>query len=399
MNKKRIKKQGKKAFTLVELIAVIVILAVILVIVVPMIGDTLTSSEEKVFKLNAEQAVKLAKMHHQQNFNGKLNSAPVTYVVANNKITQNNVDIDLSTGISDMDGKIIVDANGDTRVTLQNDEFCVTKDFDGSLIVSELSDGRCEANEIEDYFLAKVGTGGLIQDDHGDLRYQGSSSSEVNNYVTFNDEVAGWRIIGLFDVDGVKRIKLVKVDSIGQIAWDTNGVNEWSQSSLKTRLNGTYYNGLTSTAKSLIGDATWYLGGVRDAETSLMNMYNDERGTTHIENPSDGVTRTNTWRGQIALIYGSDARYASKIIDTWAGSCQNSLLDYMQCSGWLAPGLTLDALSSDAVSVIYTSSGGYTSADVAASSAYSINPSIYLIPGVSISGSGTTSDPYVFTKY
>ena len=40
-------------------------------------------------------------------------------------------------------------------------------------------------------------------------------------------------------------------------------------------------------------------------------MYNAERGTAHISNPSDGTTRNNTWDGKIALIYPSDYGYAS----------------------------------------------------------------------------------------
>ena len=446
MNKKRIKKQGKKAFTLVELLAVIVILAVILVIVVPMIGDTLTSSEEKVFKLNAEQAVKLAKMHHQQNFNGKLNSAPVTYVVANNKITQNNVDIDLSTSISDMDGEITVNSTGDTKVKLYNDEYCVTKSFNGSLLISELENGECYT--MEEMFLAKVGTGGLFEDDHGDLRYHGSNP---DNYVTFNNETAGWRIVGLFNVDGEQRIKLVRKDSIGLFSWDSSngvnmgyGINQWGQSTntdgspyegadLMRELNGDYLNStlsenvnwynnsnnrigsgnfnksyvLKDSAQKLIGEATWYTGGityVRDTIVTLAEAYAAERGTkvktcTSGDECNDTIERTYTWTGKVGLIYPSDFGYASsnseckdKVNRTVCGN-DNWMAGY----GWtITP--EHNRSFADYTCYVNNSQTSTTSASPNLLATVETRPSVYLISGLNVSGSGTESDPYVFTK-
>ncbi len=445
MNKKRIKKQGKKAFTLVELIAVIVILAVILVIVVPMIGDTLTSSEEKVFKLNAEQAVKLAKMHHQQNFNGKLNSAPVTYVVANNKITQNNVDIDLSASISDMDGEITVNSTGDTKVKLYNDEFCVTKSFTGSLFISELVNGECYT--MEEMFLAKVGTGGLFEDDHGDLRYHGSNP---DNYVTFNNETAGWRIVGLFNVDGEQRIKLVRKDSIGLFSWDSSegvnmgyGITQWGPSTRTTgeeyegadlmrELNGDYLNStlsenvnwyssnsnqknavfdkslvLKSSAQELIGPATWYTGGityVRDTIVTLAEAYAAERGTkvktcTSGDDCNDNVIRTYTWTGKVGLIYPSDFGYASsnseckdKVNRTVCGN-DNWMAGY----GWT---ITPEHRQTVANYTCYVSNSKTSThpATPKLLATVETRPSVYLISGLNVRGSGTESDPYVFTK-
>ena len=41
-------------------------------------------------------------------------------------------------------------------------------------------------------------------------------------------------------------MKIVKNESIGDYAWDSNNVNEWSTATLNTLLNtGTYYTGLT----------------------------------------------------------------------------------------------------------------------------------------------------------
>ncbi|MBQ1812437.1 MAG: type II secretion system protein [Bacilli bacterium] len=417
----------KKGFTLVELLAVIVILAVILVIVAPIIGDTLDSSNEKVFKLNTEQAIKIAKTHYQNNFGSKLISTPVIYEIENNKMTQNDVDVDLSTSMGDMTGEIIINSDGNAKVKLYNDEFCVTKSFKGTLAISELVNGRC--NSLEDIFIAKVGTGGLIEDDYGDLRYQGS---DPDNYVTFNDETAGWRIVGLFNVDGEQRIKLVKKDSIGAFSWDSSdssvndgkGINEWSQADLNILLNNYYYNGaeneicynglsnanitcsfdgLTNDTKELIDSVEWNLGAT-EMSKSLSEVYYDERGSntceSYVEEGAvgcdtngiiDNVHRSVKWHGLVGLIYSSDYAYASadaSCKNALNGTCENN---WMSSYGWT---ITPDFLFG--VTALYAGKSRMISYTTRLSK--EVHPSIYLISDVKVTGSGTTSDPYVFTK-
>ena len=74
-------------------------------------------------------------------------------------------------------------------------------------------------------------TNTLAYDDFGNLRYVGANPC---NYVTFNGETAGWRIIGVFD----NQIKLIRNESIGNYSWDTSassvnsgwGINQWGES-------------------------------------------------------------------------------------------------------------------------------------------------------------------------
>ena len=135
-------------------------------------------------------------------------------------------------------------------------------------------------------------TQGIMLDNNEDYRYYGANP---NNYVEFNDEL--WRIIGVFhDVDdgtGNKetRVKIIKHELIGQYSWDSSastvnsgrGKNDWTQADLMTALNTLYYNstsgtcyngqnnastncdftntGLSSTARSMVDDAIYYLGG------------------------------------------------------------------------------------------------------------------------------------------
>ena len=206
-------------------------------------------------------------------------------------------------------------------------------------------------------------TNNLMQDTAGNIRYYGASP---NNYIYFNcDSYPStncelWRIIGVFD----GKIKLIRNEIIGNYSWDTSasavnyghGVNEWSQADLMKLLNpghesesvggslyynnksGTCYNnsnnGTTScnftstgikndTTRNMIAETTWNLGGWDTSNIYSNVMYEKERGTTVISNPIDGITRTTTWTGKIALPYPSDYGFATDL-----SKCSQTLLYY-----------------------------------------------------------------------
>ena len=71
------------------------------------------------------------------------------------------------------------------------------------------------------------------------LRYVGANPC---NYVTFNGEKAGWRIIGILNTPEGQRMKLIRTDSLGNYSWDNKasgtgsstssyGSNDWTWSS------------------------------------------------------------------------------------------------------------------------------------------------------------------------
>ena len=206
-------------------------------------------------------------------------------------------------------------------------------------------------------------TNNLMQDTAGNIRYYGASP---NNYIYFNcDSYPStncelWRIIGVFD----GKIKLIRNEIIGNYSWDTSasavnyghGVNEWSQADLMKLLNpghesesvggslyynnksGTCYNnsnnGTTScnftstgikndTTRNMIAETTWNIGGWDSSDIFSNEMYEKERGTTTVSNPRDGITRTTTWTGKIALPYPSDYGFATDL-----SKCSQTLLYY-----------------------------------------------------------------------
>ena len=284
---------------------------------------------------------------------------------------------------------------------------------------------------------------GLEQDKTKDknLRYVGASPK---NYLKFNGEI--WRIIGVFnnittidEEQGIEKkeslVKIVRNDSLGNYSWDSSessknsgyGVNEWSQADLMYELNcdgsgnlkycrdditkgylsnltsgttywyngsdnaknGTYEykNNIKSVSIDKIAKVKWNLGGYNTSSVSTLNMYNAERGTAHISNPSDGTTRNNTWDGKIALIYPSDYGYAST--DTACRDSMSSQTNHVNnCTNenWLfnvENQWTLSPSSGYASVVFLVSSGAVGSA---AYVTYGVRPVLFLKSDVVIAG-------------
>ena len=259
----------------------------------------------------------------------------------------------------------------------------------------------------------KVGTDGIVAEEHPvteqleantDYRYTGANP---NNYVEFNDEL--WRIIGVFPTDDgtgniENRIKIIRDESIGDIAWDDDDINDWSTASLQQLLNsGDYYNrtgsytsiGLTEEAKSMISDSKWYLGGTNSARGVLAsNWYSYERGTTvYSGNPTSFI-------GKIGLMYPSDYGYATSREECLA-TALNSWDDYSDCldNDWLYNSnlnqrtITPDSGIPDDVFFVFSAGqvyGSITSISIA------VRPALYLSSDVMITGgTGTSSDPYI----
>ena len=280
-----------------------------------------------------------------------------------------------------------------------------------------------------------------------DYRYIGANP---NNYVKFNDEL--WRIIGVFDVDDgtgkiEKRMKIIRNESIGKYSWDNKdestgaediyGKNNWPDARLNYLLNpghesetyggslywnrksGTCYyrrnnattscdftsTGLTDTAKSMIGDAKWYLGGssTHNNVTPLM-FYTRERGTAVYYS-----SRSTNWTGKVGLMYPSDYGYATsggnstnrascmgKELFAWNSSsysdCKNN--DWLYNSSQNQWTMSPDAAYSN--TVFYVDSAGYVSSCSAYITYETTRPVVHLKSTIKIaSGKGSSDSPYV----
>ena len=276
-----------------------------------------------------------------------------------------------------------------------------------------------------------------------DYRYIGANP---NNYVKFNDEL--WRIIGVFDVDDgtgkiEKRLKIIRNESIGNYSWDNKdtstgaensyGKNNWTDARLNYLLNeghdsetyggslywnrrsGTCYygqnnattscdftaTGLTDSAKKMIGDAKWYLGGSSTYNDVTAPMfYTRERGTTVYSG------RSTSWIGKVGLMYPSDYGYATsgnsstsrstclaKEMYNWDGLSVCYQNDWLFKSSYM---WTLSLYSSNSRSVFGVSNGGYVSSDNADSNYRGVWPVVHLKSTIKvITGTGSSNDPFI----
>ena len=285
------------------------------------------------------------------------------------------------------------------------------------------------------------------------IRYVGVNP---RNYITFNNET--WRIVGVFnnittkDDNGNEKqeslVKIIRDERIGSYSWDSSssdindgyGINEWSQADLMYELNcdgtssskycredipngylsnitnGTviWYNDTNNIqgatydySKNIkkeyinyIATARWNLGGATYGSSSL-NSYKEERGTNHISNPSDGISRSNIWEGKVALMYPSDYGYAST-----DSLCRNNMSSQTnnayncQNNNWLFNGTyqwILSARNNSETYLFNFTNKGWM-ANVKASSSSSVRPTLYLKSDIVIvGGTGEKTKPYIIS--
>ena len=315
--------------------------------------------------------------------------------------------------------------------TCSNDATATYDTLNRNVIIHSDKQAKCslyfeESKSLAVHFIKNYQTLGLTKIEQlatgnqnyntTEYRYQGK---EPNNYITFNDEVGKWRIIGVFEVetpqsDGTyikeNKVKIVR-DTMGGIAWNTTQKNDWATSSMKTLLNsGNYYNrtgtyisnGLTTEARSQISGTKWYLGNAsyNNGYGNTKEIYAQERST----NVHSG--NSQTWTGKLALIYPSDYMYASSGCyndDTMKGhNGSDYSKDYRNATctntNWLFTGywyFTLTPISYNTKTAVGVESSGIMYISNVDLTTGNTRPSAYLDANVKyISGSGTIEDPF-----
>ena len=224
---------------------------------------------------------------------------------------------------------------------------------------------------------------GLYQDYDNKDRFT-FRGENPNNYITFNNEKAGWRIISI-EPDGT--IKIMKIKSIGNMQWhnvcnSNNSVcHNWTApSSLNTYLNNTYYNGLSEVAKKQVTSKNWSV----------------------LEISSSGSNKTITWNGKIALVDEADLM---KSTPDWSKCASMSISNFICDNTWMnnntnwwllsVPGGALNSSNNSRV-YIFNYSSMKNISYVSATDSYGVRPVLYISSDVKITGgNGTSSNPYV----
>ena len=274
---------------------------------------------------------------------------------------------------------------------------------------------------LNDYIISLAGSTqgtGQVVNENG-YRYEGKNP---NNYVWFNNEY--WRIIGVFDSsshgqDGKNLVKIIRADLLDGLAWHKSNTNDWTAASLKSLLNGAYYNaqdgtssgycygysttatancdytkkGIQSGYRGMIANVTWYLGGSSSRDATAEAFYGYERGTTVYRGRPTSTT------GYIGLMYPSDYGY-SVLASSCARTTNLSSYSSATCAGqsWLyGKGLewTLTPSSSYSYDVFYLPFQGQLY-NASANNGFGSRPVLYLDASVyKIDGDGSLENPYI----
>ncbi|MEI3508519.1 MAG: DUF6273 domain-containing protein [Bacilli bacterium] len=268
-----------------------------------------------------------------------------------------------------------------------NTTSTLTVDLDYSQATGTTPSGESAADKL---IGTAVTTGdGLYADSYEEGRYIYRGGTP-NNYITFNEENAGWRILSV-EADGT--IKIIRDQSISDMAWDASNSNTWTRpATLNTYLNNDYYNSLTEAARAQITTGTFKIGEVTYNDTNLGNTVTIENNTTWSGNialatVSEYVrTSNNSQCTSVNAYWGTSSCYSNGSTHNWLTKIMNSSTNKYS---WL-----LSPAGGYSDSVFYVYSIGFLYNYSASLAAPGVAPVVYLKSDIQLSGEGTQSNPY-----
>ena len=265
------------------------------------------------------------------------------------------------------------------QVTYDNKESGMTSD-NVQTAIDELYN-TCFPPKAGDQIIENAG----LEKDPYECRYFFTGGSP-NNYITFNNETAGWRIISV-ECDG--RIKIMRTTGIEpNQKWDTGGSNNWARpATLNTYLNETYFNSLNEISQNQIVTSDFSIGGTSYDTDDMSIQISDENSAK--------------WEGKIALSTVSEYIRTNSNKES-CGTVRLNNNNYSNCKNttWMYiynMTATLTPYYDSRANYLYIRII-YDSGVVSTASVYEyklIRPALYLSSDVKLSGSGTQSDPYV----
>ena len=294
-----------------------------------------------------------------------------------------------------------------------NSEVTVTLNYvqdDGSILPEP------EGASIGGISVPTVESGdGLYEDEYEEGRYI-YRGTNPNNYIEFNNEL--WRIISK-EADGTYKIlrnEIVtsrKFDSQGarttgycsQGSAPSWGCNAWSSTANMVGSPSEFTNGSYTGTVDADSEMLTYLNGeyldsiTEDRDKIVSHNYNI--GVV-VSNNNDLATQIEgekayKWNGKVGLISESDYINANSDMNT-CGTLSKYNSKYKTCrnTNWMYISGTWWSLSPDADYSYYVwrvYDVGYLDNNIAYNS-HGVRPAVYLTSSLSLSGSGTQSDPY-----
>ena len=436
---------NKKGFTLIELLAVIVILAIIAVITTPVIlnvieGARLNSAKDKAWGTIAAARLAYSKDQTSSGENELYTlGTPITFGSGNEKVGSVKITVSgerakSGTVVIDKDGKIIASAlqfgnyycstiNSKEDKTINPNKMVCSKEKKD--VMEERAADKLKENVVT--------TGdGLYADttEEGRYIYRGANP---NNFIKLGSDT--YRIIS---VESDNTLKVIKNGSIGRKDFDEQtarystsstdycyyydptdyyGCNVWGskttmldtngnnvtqmplgvgggtlynlpdkEATLNTYLNNDWYNSLDSSVKSKIVTHMFNVGAVNVDETNLSNTITQEA--------------TYKWKGKVGLMLLSEYVKASTnlLCDSVSSYYNNSsCYNNSETHNWIFASI------GDSDPLMFAHRGIYTVFFVLhygfprfsqACGSFGIAPVFYLSSDITLSGEGTSDNPY-----
>ena len=342
------------------------------------------------------------------------NGEEVTSIEGLNYVTATNADgeqvkgfdITTATGAFAIASEYSITANS-TTPTVQNWKFTATfinLDSDQQNNTGKEMDANIIAQQNELQMMSNFINNLYTEDGVNDLyRHDGSgvyvnseyeagdnairfSGADPNNYVCFGSEEESCSNDNLYRIIGVygDKIKLIKATSIGTMAYNSNGTNDWNSSTLNNYLNNEFLDTINS---GLISSNNWCLNAPTSTiskDIFMQECANESYSSDLYENY------------KIGLMYLSDYAYAA-LPECWNSSI-SSYNTIASGKNWLILGSyqwTIAPELNDA-SKAYAISGLGRLDNASVTGAYNIRPVLYLNNTAAyISGDGTNNSPFI----
>ncbi len=316
-------------------------------------------------------------------------------------------------GIATLTVKVEYDNNVISQPESTEGTFTVTLDY-------SQKEGSGDVNNTIDMkgveVIITTNGDGLYEDEYEPGRYV-YKGTNPDNYITFNNEL--WRIISV-EADGA--VKIFKERSIRNSAFDTkgyrdsgsngaggtycaqssnNGCNAWVRSNnfvngyskgtvlkdatLNTYLNQTYYSTLSTDTRAIISSYNWKIGPVEKSNLDLAAQIQSENsiiwnGNVGLISVSDFI-RANSNSNQCGTLNANENQYGICLPTNYIKPTGSCMLMFQPRESSYYSIFVLDTVGAVTVSPAFGTGCG-------------IHPVTHLKSDITLSGSGTSDDPY-----
>ena len=212
-----------KAFTLIELLAVIIILGILAVLIIPKVVNTLNESEKNTNMTSAQNIVKTAELKTSNN-----NMVDNNKDIKINYTTGENINYLDYSGEKPQKGYVQIKANGEVAMAVKIGDYCFIKKFSSNEIIStSYNEQVCEEAFINFTIPELSITGDGLYEALGEPGRYVYRGENPNNYINIKEDGANntlYRIVS-YEPDGT--IKVVRDEKLStNMVWDEHSVRE-----------------------------------------------------------------------------------------------------------------------------------------------------------------------------